>query len=195
MRAACFAITSSNGQWEKCVMNSCDNKYNVLFLGSGNAARSIFAEAILKREGKGNFNAYSAGIQARAELDPNAVDLLNRLNFDTAAMQPKNWDALAGDGAPAFDFIFTVSDDAMLLPRSMWRGHPVFAHWSVADPAMAQGNESQIRLAYVDAFRMLSNRVGIFVNLPLRALDQLAMQRQLDLIGGKTPAEAAVVAA
>ena len=176
-------------------MSNSGAKFNVLFLGSGNAARSIMAEAILIRDGGEKFNAYSAGIQAKIELDPSAVDLLKRSHFETAEMRTKNWNEFAGDGAPCFDFIFTVCDNAALLPRSMWQGHPVFAHWGVADPAMAQGNESQIRLAYADTFRMLSNRIGIFVNLPLRSLDRLAMQRQLDAIGNKRTDESAIAAA
>ena len=176
-------------------MSNRGTKYNVLFLGNGNAARSIMAEAILNREGGDRFCASSAGIQAKAELDPSAVNLLGRMNFDTAALRPKSWDAFAGDGAPSFDFIFTVCESAALLPRAMWQGRPVFAHWGVADPALAEGNESEVRLAYADAFRMLSNRVGIFVNLPLRSLDLMTMQRQLDLIGGKGNDKSAVAAA
>lgn len=175
-------------------MNNRGTKFNVLFLGSGNAARSIMAEAILDREGGGKFSAYSAGISAKNALDPSAVDLLKQMNFDTAAMRPKSWNELAGDGAPRFDFIFTVCDSAMLLPRAMWQGCPVFAHWSVDNPALAEGNEPQIRLAYADCFRMLSNRIGIFVNLPLRSLDQLTMQRQLDLIGGEDKAKTVAAA-
>jgi protein-tyrosine-phosphatase len=176
-------------------MNNRGAKFNVLFLGSGNAARSIMAEAILNREAGETFSAYSAGIQAKTALDPIAVDLLQRSHFDTSEMRTKNWEEFAGDGAPHFDFIFTVCDNAMLLPRSMWQASPLFAHWGIADPAMAQGNESQVRLAYADAFRMLSNRIGIFVNLPLRSLDGLAMQRQVDAIGGGKGEDAAVVAA
>jgi arsenate reductase len=171
-------------------------KYNVLFLGSSNSARSIMAEAILNREGGGRFRAFSAGIAAGSELDRQTVDLLGRLHFDTSAMRPKNWNELAGDDGPAFDFIFTVSDDATMLPHAMWQGQPIFAHWGVADPARAQGNEAQIRLAYADAFRMLSNRIMIFVNLPLRSLDLMSMPRKLDLIGNAdTAAKPAVVAA
>jgi arsenate reductase (thioredoxin) len=177
------------------VMSNHGAKFNVLFLGSGNAARSIMAEAILNRDGGEKFNGYSAGIQAKIALDPSAVDLLKRSHFDTAMMRTKYWNEVADDGAPCFDFIFTVCDNAALLPRSMWKGHPVFAHWGIADPAMAQGNESQIRLAYADTFRMLSNRIGIFVNLPLRSLDRLAMQHQLDSIGNKGNAESAIAAA
>lgn len=176
-------------------MNNLGAKFNVLFLGKGNAARSIMAEAILNREGGEKFNAYSAGIQAENKLDPIAIDLLKRSHFDTSAMRTKNWNELAGEGAPHFDFIFMVCDNAGLLPRSMWQGQPVFAHWGIADPARAQGNESQIRLTYADTFRMLSNRIGIFVNLPLRSLDRLAMQRQLDAIGNKDAGKSAIVAA
>jgi arsenate reductase len=165
-------------------MSSYGTKHNILFLGSGNAARSIMAEAILNREAGDKFHAYSAGINAKIELDRNVQDLLQRMDFDTAEMRPKNWNELAGDGAPSFDFVFTVCDNAVLLPRSIWQGRPVFAHWGVANPAMADGNASEIKLAYADCFRMLSNRIGIFVNLPLRSLDSMTMQRQLNLIGG-----------
>lgn len=176
-------------------MSDNDTKYNVLFLGNGNSARSIMAEAILNREGHGKFRAYSAGIQCHAALDAYAVDLLNKMNFDTATARPKDWSVLAGDGAPSFDFIFTVCDSATMLPRSMWHGRPIFAHWGLADPAKAQGNEAQTRLAYADAFRMLSNRVTIFVNLPLRSLNLMTMQRELNVIGNANSAARAASAA
>jgi protein-tyrosine-phosphatase len=174
---------------------SSRDKYNVLFLGNGNSARSIMAEAILNREGRGKFQACSAGILTAPELDRHAVELLARMHFDTGGLRAKNWSELAGDDAPRFDFIFTVCDNATLLPHATWRGNPIFAHWGVADPAKVTGNEAQMRLAYADTFRMLSNRIGIFVNLPLRALDTLATQRQLDLIGGKGAGQSAFVAA
>jgi arsenate reductase len=177
-------------------MDNRGKKYNALFLGNGNAARSIMAEAILNREGHDKFHAYSAGIQAHAELDPRAVDLLKRAQFDIVDARPKNWSELAGDGAPNFDFVFTVCEGATLLPRSVWRGNPVFAHWGVPNPAFAEGDEPQIRLVYADTFRMLANRIGIFVNLPLRSLDRLTMQRDLDSIGNADAAvQQAVVAA
>ena len=175
-------------------MSNRGAEYNVLFLGSGNCARSVMAEAILNREGRGKFSAYSAGIHAHAVLDQDAIDLLNKLHFDVGALHPKEWSEFAGEHAPAFDFIFTVCDDAALLPRSMWRGNPIFAHWSVPDPARSAGNDAQVRLAYADAFRMLSNRIGVFVNLPLRSLDLMSMQRKLDMIGNPEAA-AAIVAA
>ena len=164
-------------------MSNRGTKYNVLFLGSGNAARSIMAEAILNRDGADKFQAYSAGLHAKDALDPRAIELLQRSNLDTAALRPKNWNELAGDGAPAFDIVFTVCDNAVMLPRSMWQGRPVFAHWGVGNPARTQGNESEVRLAYADCFRMLANRIGIFVSLPLGSLDRMATQRHLDEIG------------
>jgi protein-tyrosine-phosphatase len=176
-------------------MSNHGTKYNVLFLGSGNAARSIMAEAILNRDGGGKFQAYSAGLHAKDALDPHTVDLLQRSSFDTAALRPKDWSELAGENGVRFDFIFTVCDNAVLLPRSTWQGRPVFAHWGVKNPAMARGNEPEIRLAYADAFRMLSNRVGIFANLPLASLDRLTMQHQLDAIGGSLAETAAVAVA
>jgi protein-tyrosine-phosphatase len=175
-------------------MDNRDTQYTVLFLGNGNAARSIMAEAILNREGGGKFRAYSAGFQPACALDAHAADLLKRLQFDVAGMHPKDWSELAGEGAPVFDFVFTVSDHATLLPRSMWKGRPLFAHWGIDDPAKAEGGAPEIELAYADAFRMLANRIGIFVNLPLRALGHLATQRHIELIGGKD-AQPAVVAA
>ncbi len=175
-------------------MTTRDSIYNVLFLGSGNFARSIMAEAILNREGAGKFRACSAGLLNGNALDPQAVDLLARMHFNTGVLRAKSWNELAGDDAPTFDFIFSVCDEATLLPRAIWRGHPMFAHWGVYDPAKAAGNPSQVRLAYADTFRMLTNRIGIFVNLPLAALDKLAMQRQLDTIGGKADAPATAAA-
>jgi arsenate reductase len=175
-------------------MDNRDMQYTVLFLGNGNAARSIMAEAILNREGGEKFRGLSAGIAPARELDPHAVDLLQRLQFDVSGAHPKDWSELAGEGAPAFDFVFTVSDHATLLPRSMWQGRPLFAHWSIDDPAKAEGGVPEIEVAYADAFRMLSTRIGIFVNLPLRALGHLATQRQIETIDGKD-AKTAVVAA
>lgn len=175
------------------MMNNLDTTYNVLFLGSGNCARSIMAEAILNREGLGHFRGYSAGITAVDALDPRAVDLLIRMNYDVASLRPKSWNELAGETGVTFDFVFTVCEEAALLPHSMWQSNPVFAHWGIADPAKSTGSEAQLRLAYADTFRMLSNRISIFVSLPLHSLDRLAMQRKLDLIGGGK--QASVVAA
>jgi len=165
-----------------------DNRgtHNVLFLGGGNATRSIMAQAILNREGGGNFRAYSAGAQPVSELDPHAANL--------GGMHPKDWSELTGENAPAFDFIFTVCNHATLLPRSVWNGEPFFAHWDIDDPAKTEGSMSEIELAYAVAFRMLAKRIGIFVALPLRSLDAMAMQSHLDLIGHKAD-QAATAAA
>jgi len=176
-------------------MDNRGTKFNVLFLDNGNAARSIMAEAILNREGPGKFQAYSAGINAYRELDTRAVDLLQRLHFDLGDARPKSWNEFVGEVAPRFDFIFTLCEGAALLPHSVWQGNPIFAHWAVPNPAFIEGNEAQIQLAYAEAFRMLSNRIGIFVNLPLRSADIAALQRQLDLIGKTEPAKQAVAAA
>jgi arsenate reductase (thioredoxin) len=181
-------------QWGS-VMSHRGTKMNVLFLGNGNAARSIMAEAILNHEGRDKFQAYSAGINAHVELDQRAVDLLKRSNFDLAGVRPKNWTEFAGDEAPRFDFIFTVCEGAALLPHSVWPASPIFAHWGVPNPAFAEGSEAEVRLAYADAFRMLANRIGIFVSLPLRSADIAAMQCQLDLIGKNGATPKAVVAA
>jgi protein-tyrosine-phosphatase len=154
------------------------------------------AETILNREGGEKFRAYSAGIQAPAELDNRAIELLTRLNVDSSNARSKNWQEVATIHGLTFDFIFTVCDTATMLPQSTWQGRPIFARWDVADPAKAQGNDAMINLAYAEAFRMLSNRIMIFVNLPLRSLDRLAMQRELDSISDtKSTAKQAVAAA
>ncbi|MEJ2435135.1 MAG: arsenate reductase ArsC [Pseudolabrys sp.] len=174
-------------------MSNRGMKYNVLFLGSGNAARSIMAEAILRRDGGEKFQAYSAGLHAKEALDPHAAELLRRAGFDIAVLRPQNWNELAGDDGVRFDFIFTVCDNAMLLPRSMWPGRPLFAHWGVANPAMTRAGVAEIRCAYSDTFRILANRVGMFTALALASLDRPALQRELDLIGSSR--DKAVVAA
>lgn len=166
--------------------------YNVLFLCTGNSARSILAEAILGREGRGHFNAYSAGSQPKGQVHPYTLDLLRRMNFDPGAFRSKNWNEFAKPGAPALDFVFTVCDSAANESCPVWPGQPMTAHWGIPDPAAATGTEAEIRYAFADAFRMLNNRISIFVNLPLRTLDRLALQRKLDAIGqaadGKTDA-------
>jgi len=176
-------------------MDNRGSKFNVLFLDNGNAARSIMAEAILNREGCGKFQAYSAGINAYSELDIRAVELLQRMHYDLGDARPKSWNEFVGEAAPRFDFVFTLCEGAALLPHSVWQGNPIFAHWGVPNPAFVEGNEAEIRLAYAEVFRMLSNRIGIFVNLPLRSADIAALQRQLDLIGTNRPTAEGAVAA
>ena len=169
--------------------------YSVLFLGNGNSTRSIMAEAILHREGLGKFKACSAGLHTDPALDPRAIELLRRMNLDTRKLRAKNWSEFTGSDTSAFDFVFTVCDNATLLPHSTFPGRPIFAHWGIPDPARVQGNEAQVQLAYADTFRMLSNRIMILVNLPLRSLDQLTIQSELDSIGHANVEKAAVSAA
>jgi arsenate reductase len=160
-----------------------ERPFNVLFLCTGNSARSIMSEAILNREGKGSFRAFSAGSQPKGQVHPYTLDLLRRLNFDVSGFRPKSWSEFSGPGAAPLDFVFTVCDNAAGETCPLWPGQPMTAHWGVPDPAAATGNEAEGRLAFADAFRMLNNRISIFVSLPLRSLDKLALQRQLDDIG------------
>ncbi|MGB0661748.1 MAG: arsenate reductase ArsC [Mangrovicoccus sp.] len=164
--------------------------YNVLFLCTGNSARSILGEAILNREGAGRFIGYSAGSQPKGAPHPYTLDLLTRLNHDTSQLRSKSWDEFAAPNAPQMDFVFTVCDQAAAEPCPFWPGQPMSAHWGLPDPAAAEGNEAEKRLAFADTYRMLRNRISVFVNLPLSSLDKLSLQEHLDGIGqGKTPAE------
>jgi arsenate reductase (thioredoxin) len=160
-----------------------DRRFNVLFLCTGNSARSIMAEAILNREGRGSFRAFSAGSQPKGHVHPNTLDLLRNLNFDVSGFRSKNWNEFSGPDATPLDFVFTVCDDAAGEACPLWPGQPMTAHWGVPDPAAATGNEAQIRLAFAETFRMISNRISLFVSLPLRSLDRLSLQKQLDSIG------------
>ena len=157
--------------------------FNVLFLCTGNSARSIMAEAILNRDGRGNFRAFSAGSQPKGHVHPYTLDLLRKLDFDVGGLRSKSWNKFSGPGATPLDFVFTVCDNAAGETCPFWPGQPMTAHWGVPDPAAATGDEAQVRLAFADTFRMLSNRISVFVNLPLRSLDKLSLQRQLDSIG------------
>lgn len=162
--------------------------YNVLFLCTGNSARSIMAEVILNRLGRGEFRAFSAGSRPKGFVHPYALDLLRKLNFDVSSVRSKSWTEFSGPGAPPIDFVFTVCDNAAQETCPVWPGQPMTAHWGVPDPAAATGNEAEIRFAFADTFRMLNNRISIFVSLPLRALDKLSLQRRLDRIGRTTDA-------
>jgi arsenate reductase (thioredoxin) len=170
--------------------------FNVLFLCTGNSARSIMAEAILNREGRANFRAFSAGSQPKGSVHPYALDLLRRLNYDVSGVRSKSWHEFTRPDAPKLDFVFTVCDNAAAETCPVWPGQPMTAHWGVPDPAAATGNAAEIRLAFADTFRMLNNRISIFVNLPIQSLDRLTLQRHVDSIGktkdaGETPATAA----
>ena len=157
--------------------------YNVLFLCTGNSARSILAEAILNREGQGRFTAFSAGSHPTGKVNPNAVALLEKLNYQTGFARSKSWDEFAVPGAPQMQFVFTVCDSAAAEACPIWPGQPMSAHWGVPDPAAATGTEAEIRLAFSEAYRMLERRISIFVNLPIASIDRLALQRRLDDIG------------
>lgn len=156
---------------------------NVLFLCTGNSARSIIAEAILNREGIGRFRAFSAGSRPKGEVHPFALDLLRRLNHDTAGLRSKSWDEFAGEGAPRMDFVFTVCDSAAAEECPFWPGQPVTAHWGLPDPAAAEGSGAERALAFAETYKVLLRRISIFVSLPLPTLDVLSLQRHLEDIG------------
>ena len=157
--------------------------FDVLFLCTGNSARSIMAEVILNRAGRGNFRAFSAGSHPKGQVHPYTLDLLRRLNYDVSGLRSKSWSEFARPGAPKLDFVFTVCDDAAKEACPLWPGQPMTAHWGIPDPAAAEGTEAERRLAFADALRMLTNRINIFVSLPLKKLSGLALQKQLDGIG------------
>jgi len=163
-----------------------ERPYNVLFLCTGNSCRSIMAEAIMNREAAARFKAYSAGSMPTGEVNPHALALLRKFNFDISAFRSKSWDEFAREtnpDAPELDFVFTVCDNAAGEVCPVWPGQPMTAHWGMPDPALATGNEAEIGLAFADTFRMLSNRIDIFMNLPLAKIDKLSLQRRLDQIG------------
>lgn len=156
---------------------------NVLFLCTGNSARSILAEALMNREGGGRFRAFSAGSRPTGAPNPFALDLLRREGFDTAFARSKSWDEFAAPGAPVMDFVFTVCDSAAGETCPFWPGTPVTGHWGVPDPAAVEGSDSERALAFADAYRMLRNRIAAFASLPVESLDQLALKRDIDRIG------------
>jgi arsenate reductase len=160
-----------------------DRPFNVLFLCTGNSARSIMAEAILKKFGQGKFHAYSAGSRPKGQVNPYTIQLLQSLGYDTSNIRSKSWNEFAKPGAPALDFAFTVCDNAAGETCPVWPGQPMTAHWGVPDPAEAKGSPAEIALAFKDAYRMLHQRIGIFTALPIRSLDQLSLQQRLKEIG------------
>ena len=166
-------------------MNKPDDRkrLNVLFLCTGNSARSIMAEVILNRAGLGRFRALSAGSHPKGKVHPYALDVLRRLNYDVSGLHSKSWLEFSRPNAPKLDFVFTVCDNAAAEVCPVWPGQPMTAHWGVPDPAEATGTEAEIRFAFADTVRMLTNRINIFVSLPLNKLDQLSLQRRLDAIG------------
>jgi len=162
---------------------TADKPFNVLFLCTGNSARSILAEAILNKVGLGKFQAFSAGSQPKGQVHPEARKLLQSLGYDTSGFRSKSWNELAKPGAPALDFVFTVCDNAAGEVCPLWPGQPMTAHWGIPDPAAATGSAAEISLAFKDAYRMLSQRIGVFAALPLRSLDRMSLQAKLKDIG------------
>lgn len=164
--------------------------YNVLFLCTGNSARSVLAEAVLNRIGAGKFRAYSAGSQPRGQVNPNTIRLLQTLGYETAGLRSKSWSEFARPAAPALDFVFTVCDDAAGETCPLWPGQPMTAHWGIPDPAAANGTDAEVAVAFTDAYRMLQRRIEAFAALPIKSLDSLTLQGRLRDIGGMAGATA-----
>lgn len=157
--------------------------YNVLFLCTGNSARSILAEAILNRDGGGRFRAFSAGSHPKGEVHPVALETLKTLDHPVVDLRSKSWDEFAAPNAPKLDFVFTVCDNAAGEICPIWPGQPMTAHWGLPDPAALDGNGAEQHAAFYDIYRMLANRIGLFTSLPLESIDRLRLQRRLRNIG------------
>ncbi len=162
-----------------------EHVYNVLFLCTGNSARSVIGEAIVNRAGLGRFKAFSAGSHPKGQVNPYTLDLLRNFNHDVSTVRSKSWTEFAKPGAPELDFVFTVCDDAAGESCPIWPGQPMTAHWGIPDPAAATGSEAEIALAFKDAYRMLNRRIELFLALPLNKLDKLVLQKRLRLIGAE----------
>ncbi len=167
---------------------SPEKGYTVLFLCTGNSARSIIAEALLNKEGGGRFKAYSAGSMPTGRVNPYAAPIVERLGFRASEFRSKSWDEFARPGAPPLDFIFTVCDNAAGEVCPVWPGQPMTAHWGVPDPAAAQGGEAEIAAAFNETCRLLGNRIRLFVSLPIASLDRMSLQARLREIGAPEPA-------
>lgn len=157
--------------------------YNVLFLCTGNSARSIMAEAILNHKGKGRFAAYSAGSHPTGRPRPEALTQIESAGMQTTGLRSKSWDEFAGPDAPKLDFVFTVCDNAANEKCPYWPGQPMTAHWGIPDPAAVKGADEEIARAFRDAFMVLDRRIGLFLSLPLGTLEQMAIKREIDNIG------------
>ena len=157
--------------------------YNVLFLCTGNSARSILGESILNHEGKGRFRAFSAGSDPKGEVNPHALRELEALGYPSTGFSSKSWDVFAEPGSPQMDFIFTVCDSAAGEACPVWLGHPMTAHWGVEDPAAVEGSEIEVQRAFAHAARLLKNRITAFLSLPLTSIDKLALEQTLRQIG------------
>jgi len=160
-----------------------DRVYNVLFLCTGNSARSVIAEAIVNRDGQGRFKAFSAGSQPKGAINPHTLTLLRNLGYDISGFRSKSWLEFAQAGAPQMDFVFTVCDDAAGEACPVWPGQPMTAHWGIPDPAAATGSEVTIALAFDEAYRMLARRIELFLALPIAKLDRMVLHKKLKDIG------------
>jgi len=160
-----------------------ERRYNVLFLCTGNSARSIMAEAILNQKGTPNFRAYSAGSLPAGFVRPEALKLIEQARLPVNGLRSKDWDEFAAPGAPKLDFVFTVCDKAVKEACPVWPGQPMTAHWGVPDPAAVNGSREAVEKAFRDAFMILDRRISLFLCLPLASLDKLAIQKQIDEIG------------
>jgi protein-tyrosine-phosphatase len=157
--------------------------YNVLFLCTGNSARSIMAEAILNRLGKDKFRAFSAGSDPKGAVHPGTLTLLNKLGYDTSGLRSKSWNEFAAPGAPALDFVFTVCDNAASEVCPVWPGQPMTAHWGIPDPAAVTGDDIAVARAFRNAYAALERRIELFAALPFKSLDRMALKKRLDQIG------------
>ena len=164
-------------------MSEKNRTFNVLFLCTGNSARSILSEALLNKSGQGRFRAFSAGSHPAGRVNPYALELLQNIGFSTDGLRSKSWDEFAAPGAPKLDFVFTVCDNAAGEVCPMWPGQPITAHWGIPDPAAVVGTDEQKRRAFEDAFRVLDRRISLFLSLPIRSLGQLALEERLSEIG------------
>jgi arsenate reductase (thioredoxin) len=168
-----------------------DRPYSVLFLCTGNSARSILAEALINHLGRSRFHGYSAGSHPKGEVHPIALELLKRMKLPTEGLRSKSWDEFAVPGAAPLDFVFTVCDNAAGEVCPYWPGQPMTAHWGVPDPAAVEGSETQKWVAFRETFRLLDNRIKIFTSLPLGSLDRIKLKDHLDAIGKVRPPEGA----
>ena len=162
-------------------------KYNILFLCTGNSARSIIAEAIMNRVGGERFQAHSAGSHPKGAVNPYALNLLKRLDYNTDRFRSKSWDEFAKPDSPKLDFVITVCDDAAGEVCPIWPGQPMTAHWGMPDPAAVEGTDVEKSLAFAETYRMLNNRIGVFANLKISGLDKLSLQKKMDEIGKPAP--------
>ena len=168
-----------------------DRVYNILFLCTGNSARSVLGEAIVNHLGEGRFKAFSAGSQPKGAVHPYTLDLLSGLRLPTDCLFSKSWDLYAVAGAPQMDFIFTVCDSAAGEACPAWPGQPMTAHWGIPDPAAVEGSEIEKRTAFRQAYAALENRIKLFLSLPIASLDKMTLQNRLNVIGRQTPQSAA----